>query len=67
MGWDIGISKVYPEHDGGQEAPAFPACEMVMPGETFVQVSTCAHLNRAPERYDPTWIQRRLRQVMFGA
>jgi len=58
---------VYPEHDGGQEAPVFPACEMVMPGETFVQVSTCAHLNRAPKRYNPTWIERRLRQVMFGA
>eukprot|EP00438_Fugacium_kawagutii_P033535 Skav202629 [mRNA] locus=scaffold2813:115751:119353:- [translate_table: standard] len=44
---------------------ATDAFEELLPrGEFFLPVSTCAHLNHVPRRYNPSWFQRKLRQLM---
>ena len=57
-----------PEQHGARALDALPSVfdTVLPPGQLFLPVSTCAHLNRVPERYNPTWLQRKLRQLMFG-
>lgn len=57
-----------PEQHGARALVALPSVfdTVLPPGQLFLPVSTCAHLNRVPERYNPTWLQRKLRQLMFG-
>lgn len=48
----------------GAPAPS-PFDTVLPPGQLFLPVSTCAHLNHVPQRCNRTWLQRKLRRFMF--
>ncbi|CAK9003584.1 unnamed protein product [Durusdinium trenchii] len=61
------LSQELLQQTGQLEHFAVPACLNCMGlAQVFIEVQTCAHLTRVPQRYNPTWLERRVRRWMFG-